>query len=279
MTEQFANSGGGDAETLNLALRRLGLEDTVQWIYENYAETLANLDLGEPLPAEGVPVGPEDIYEPFDESIRAMPTDYTFRQAFAGDPHRKEWRSILAAIAYLMKEGKVGAPARPGPVPGGSPTAATDTLNRQLRVVSFADGEGTHTDIVIDGVLCQAKSLSSRGVQPGLKCDLSTGKKPHTRPYHGYSFQKLVAVYVRGSYAYIWIIPMQKLREEGKVEWKDEAGGTSLTVHMSEEQAKELPEGPICEPLADSDHPRRMNNKWTEKCFAGYVKIEGVLSA
>ena len=145
--------------------------------------------------------------------------------------------------------------------------------------MSFPNGEGTHVDVLIDGVLWQAKSLRARGDQPGLQCNLYTEIDGEKTPYHGYSFQKLVAVYVRGAYAYIWIIPMEMLREEGKVEWKDEKGVKNLTVHMSEEQAKELPEGPICEPLADSDHPRRMNNKWTEKCFAGYVKIEGMLCA
>ena len=174
-------------------------------------------------------------------------------------------------------------------MPGGSPTggrrprAPTDSVDGQLApgsVASFADGEGSLSDILINGVRWQAKSLRVHGdTHPGMECDLYTTRK--RVPYHGDSFQNLIAVHVRGNIAYIWIIPMEKLRKEGKVRVEDEKGNVrslgvkKLTVHMSAADAAGLPEGPICQPLAGGWN----KNKWTEECFAGCVNIGGMVRA
>ena len=137
-TEQFADkpkNRAGKAEKLNLAPSRLGPEDLVQWIKREFVDTLASRR--RPLRAGGELVGPKGKVKdrrayPFilsyRQSIRAMPTELSFRQTFAGVKHRKEWRSFLGAMAYLVKSGKVRAPARPGPgpMPGGGPAAGGD---------------------------------------------------------------------------------------------------------------------------------------------------------
>ena len=109
MTEQFPEEDE-TAEGLNLAPGFLGLEAFVRWIYETFAE-LANLE--EPLPDDGVLVGPDDKTGDRDKSIWATPNEFRFREGFASVNHRKEWRSVLAALAYLVESGKVRCPGAP----------------------------------------------------------------------------------------------------------------------------------------------------------------------
>ena len=197
MTEQFPFGGGGrgagGAEELNLAPRRLGLQEFAEWIYETYAAPLASRGA---LPAGGVLLGPEG------KSIRATPTDYTFREDFAGEAHRKEWRSFLCAVAYLVKSGQV----RPIPAPGAGRRPA-DNLDRQLAprsAVSFADGEGALADFFLGRERWQIKSLVDTGEgKPGLLCDLFTTASKKRVPYQRDAFQHLIAVYLVGSRAYI----------------------------------------------------------------------------
>ena len=120
MTEQFPEEDE-TAEGLNLAPRRLSLLGFVWWMYKAFAE-LANRQ--EPLPDDGVLVGPDDKTGDRDKSIWATSNEFRFREMFAGLNHRVEWWTILATIAYLMKSGTVRAPTRPGPGP--SPTAGAD---------------------------------------------------------------------------------------------------------------------------------------------------------
>lgn len=294
----------GNGEELNLAQRRLGLEDFVRWIKREFMDPLANLE--EPLEAEGVPVGPKDKVAPFHKSIVAKPTDFTFRDDFAGNLHRKEWRSVLAAFAYLAESGKVRAPARPGPSgprapapagpppprrPGaprthaGCPAAArpraaarppdtgADSLAQLApgKAVSFADGEGSLSDFFLDEEPCQVKSLQlpqSRGSQAaGLQSALKTKRDGEWVPYDGDAFQHLILVYWRASRAYIWSIPMDKLKEKGLVTWDGKKGKQVIHVHMSEADAEDHPN--VCQTLKKDSA-----SAWTEEFFKGVVDLD-----
>ena len=284
MTEQFVDkpkSGeAGKGEKLNLALDRLGLEDLVKWIYRNFAAPLANR--GKPLPAKGRLVGPKGKVKDgraYRQSILATPTDYIYREIFAGVNHRKEWRSFLGAMAYLVKSGQVRPPARPGPGPScpaaARPRAPTDSLDRQLTPgmdVSFADAEGAPADFFINGEHYQAKSLrATKGA--GVQCSLATLSNGEWVKYHSESFKHLILVYWVGSVAYIWIISMQKLVDEGYVGVeKGEKGKPTLTVHMSKEQQAKEHQGVDFKPLKNNT-----KLKWTIGCYEGSVDMKDVL--
>ena len=251
---------------MNLALHRRDLEDFVGWIHKTFAEPLASRRRD--LPAGGILVGPAD------KSIKATPTDYTHRQDFASPDHGKEWRSFLAA-AYLVKSRQVRDPD-PCPAPGAGPQAPTDSLDRQLTprsAVSFADGEGALADFFLGGVRWQIKSLfrrTGRGHGAGLKGSLFTTASGDRVPYEGDAFEYLIAVYKAASGAYIWVIPMEKLRAAGLVKWDGNTGKKWFSVHMSEEDAREHPG--VCEPRKKTRGDS--NLAWTEECFEGFVQFE-----
>ena len=114
---EFANSGKGKVENLNLAGQRLSLEDMVQWMDKNFADPLASRR--EPLPAEGVLVGPNDKWGSHPtQSIRAWPDDIGAREEFASPTHRTELKSLYAIILALMEFGKVRAAPAPPPAAG-----------------------------------------------------------------------------------------------------------------------------------------------------------------
>ena len=156
--------------------------------------------------------------------------------------------------------------------------------------MSFADDEGSHVDILIDGVPWQVKSLQDTAEgKPGLQIPKlhTTDRRGVGIPYHENSFHKLIGIYRRDSFAYIYIIPMAKLREKGKVSTLDaegkvkQKGVTCLTVHMSAADLAGLPGGPICQALRWVRGMRGLppKNKWTEVFYDGWVDIQGMLYA
>ena len=171
--------------------------------------------------------------------------------------------------------------------------------------MSLPDDEGSHADILIDGVPWQIKSLCHTAAgQVGMLCDLHTMRWCPWRnrnvkdPYHEHSFHTLIGIYRRGSVAFIYIIPMAKLREKRKVSILDAAGTVlrkgvaTLIVHLSAEDFggwndAVLPGEPICESLrwVPGGRGQPPKNKWTEECFdvrsegGGFVDMEGMMSA
>ena len=160
--------------------------------------------------------------------------------------------------------------------------------------MSLPDDEGSPSDILIDGVPWQAKSLHDTAEgHIGMYCSLHTTRMKV--PYHEKSFHKLILIYRRDSFAYIYIIPMAKLREERKVSILRadgtvlRKGVTTLTVHLSVEdfdgwEDAGLPGEPIWEPLrwVEGGPGQPPKNKWTEECLdvrsegGGFVDMGGM---